>query len=67
MLADIWSRGLQGRVGMSVLGLGDFAEQFDVALLVSASNEGTNNLQVCLRYLLCWYNSTCLLLQKFKY
>ena len=52
---------------MSVLGLGDFAEQFDVALLVSASNEGTNNLQVCLRYLLCWYNSTCLLLQKFKY
>jgi hypothetical protein len=52
---------------MSVLGLGDFAEQFDVALLVSASNEGTNNLQVCLRYLRYWYKGTCLLLPKYKY
>ncbi len=37
---------------MSVLGLGDFSEQFDVAILVRASNEDTNNLQVCLRRLL---------------
>jgi len=58
MLADGWSRGMQGRVGMSVLGLGDFAEQFDVAILVSASNEGTNNLQVCLGYLRSCYKRT---------
>ena len=36
---------LDAQVGISVLGLGDFGEQFDAAVLVCASNEGDENLQ----------------------
>eukprot|EP00802_Teleaulax_amphioxeia_P012541 Tamp_12584.p1 GENE.Tamp_12584~~Tamp_12584.p1 ORF type:complete len:575 (+),score=83.99 Tamp_12584:205-1725(+) len=36
---------LIGKVAISVLGLGDFGEMYDVAVLVCASNEGDENLQ----------------------